>query len=68
MAKAKGTRVTKREVKKMYELYQEFGSFKLVAKKMRRDASTVSRHIAIYESALGVAHVLTQETKKEVNF
>lgn len=54
---AKGTRVTEREKKRMWELYQQFGSFKIVAKKMRRSPDTVSRYVREYETALRVAHI-----------
>lgn len=56
----KGTRVTKGEQKKMYLLYQELGSYKAVATKLRRNADTVSKHIAMYEAARAVANALTK--------
>ncbi|MBE6782950.1 MAG: hypothetical protein E7536_02940 [Ruminococcaceae bacterium] len=56
MAKAKGTRVTTREKKRMWELYQLLGSYKLVAKKMKRSPDTVSKYVSEYETALQVAH------------
>lgn len=55
---AKGTRVTEREKKRMWELYQQFGTFKSVAKKMRRSPDTVSRYVREYESVLRVAHIM----------
>lgn len=50
---AKGTRVTQKEKVKMWELYQELGSFKSVAKRLRRSPDTVSRHVREYEAAVG---------------
>ena len=52
---AKGTRVTQKEKEKMWQMYQTLGSFAAVAKKMRRDPSTVSRHVREYEAAIGAA-------------
>ena len=50
---AKGTRVTEREKEKMWRMYQQYGCFKTVAKKMRRSPDTVSRHVREYEAAVG---------------
>ena len=59
---AKGPRVTQKEKEKMWRLYQELGSFKDVAKKMRRSPDTVSRHVREYEAAVGAAgYILNQE-------
>lgn len=55
---AKGTKVTKKEAKRMWELYQELESYKLVAKRLRRSPDTVARHVKIYETAFGVANIL----------
>jgi hypothetical protein len=55
---AKGTKVTQREKKKMWELYQQYGSYKYVAKKMRRNPDTVSRYVQEYERSLGVAQAI----------
>lgn len=52
---AKNTRVTQKEKEKMWEMYQSLGSFAAVAKKMRRDPGTVSRHVREYEAAIGAA-------------
>lgn len=49
---AKGTRVTQQEKEKMWQLYQEMGSFKKVAQKMRRSPDTVSRYVHEYEAAV----------------
>lgn len=59
---AKGTRVTQKEKEKMWRLYQELGSFKVVAKKMRRCPDTVSRYVREYEAAVSAAgYILNQE-------
>lgn len=50
---AKGTKVTVKEREKMWLLYQQCGSFKAVAKKLRRSPDTVSRHVREYEAAVG---------------
>lgn len=55
---AKGTRVTKREKRKMWELYQEYESYSVVAKKMRRSPDTVSKYVREYEAAYNVAQIL----------
>lgn len=56
---AKGTRVTEREKKKKWRMYQQYGCFKTVAKKMRRSPDTVSRHVREYEAAVGATgHVM----------
>ena len=52
---AKGTRVTQREKEKMWQLYQEIGSFAKVAKKMQRSPDTVSRYVREYEAAVTAA-------------
>lgn len=46
---SKGTKVTQKEVKQMVILYQRLGSYKLVAKKMRRNPQTVAKYIQQYE-------------------
>ena len=55
---AKGTRVTQQEKEKMWQLYQEVGSFVKVAKKMQRSPDTVSRYVHEYEAAVGAAIVI----------
>lgn len=55
---AKGTKVLQKEKKKMWELYQQMGSFAKVAKKMRRSPDTVSRYVQEYERSLGVAQAI----------
>lgn len=51
----KGTRVTQKEKQKMWQLYKDLGSYKLVAKKIRRSPDTVARYVREYEIAVGVA-------------
>ena len=58
MAATKGTRVTTREKRRMWELYQIHGSYKIVAKKLKRSPDTVSKYVREYEAALSVAHIL----------
>lgn len=58
---AKGTRVTEREKRRMWELYQKLGSYKLVAKKMRRSRDTVSKYVLEYETAVMVAQIMKEE-------
>lgn len=48
-------RVTQKEKERMWKLYQEYGSFKQVARKMRRSPDTVSRHVREFEAAVGAA-------------
>ena len=55
---AKGTRVTQQEKEKMWELYQKYQCFKVVAKKMKRDPGTVSRHVREHEAALNAASII----------
>lgn len=55
---AKGTRVTQQEKEKMWQLYQEVGSFVKVAKKMQRSPDTVSRYVHEYEAAVSAASVV----------
>lgn len=56
---AKGTRVTEREKRRMWELYQVLGSYTLVAKKIRRARDTVSKYVLEYETAVKMAQVIT---------
>ncbi len=57
----KGTRVTQKEKEKMWQLYQQLGSFKKVAKKMRRNPDTISKYVREYEAAVGaVGYILNQ--------
>lgn len=45
MAKSKGTKVSPKEVEKMVQLYAELGTYKAVAKRMRRDPDTVAKYV-----------------------
>lgn len=47
----KGTLVKPKEVERMYKLYQELGTYKAVAKRMKRSPDTVARHLQAYELA-----------------
>ena len=58
---AKGTRVTQQEKEKMWQLYQEVGSFVKVAKKMQRSPDTVSRYVREYEAAVSVVGYFTNK-------
>ena len=48
-------RVTEKEKEKMWQLYQQHGSFAKVAKLTKRDRSTVARYVSEYEAAVRVA-------------
>ena len=63
---AKGTRVTQREKEKMWQLYQEIGSFAKVAKKLRRSPDTVSRYVHEYEAAVSAASVVLNSSKEKL--
>ena len=52
---AKGTRVTQKEKNKMWLLYQELGSYKKVAKRMRRSPDTVAKYVSMIEETIQVA-------------
>lgn len=55
---AKGTRVTNKEKRRMWELYQQLGSYSKVAKKLRRSRDTVAKYVLEYETAVKVAQIL----------
>ena len=57
---AKGTNVTQKEKERMWELYQVYGCFKTVAKKMRRCPSTVAKYVHMYEAAVAAAGVVVK--------
>ena len=58
-------KVTQKEKERMWQLYQEYGSFKKVAKKMRRSPDTVSRHVREFEAAVGATeHVINVVNKR----
>lgn len=42
----------------MWELYQEYGSYAKVAKKLRRNRDTVARYVQEYERSLAVAQAI----------
>lgn len=48
----------------MWRLFQQCGSVCAVAKKMRRDRQTVSRHVLAYEASIRTASVLTNVKKQ----
>ena len=52
------TRVTQVEKELMWKLYQKCGSIKEVAKKVKRDRSTVSRYVHEFEAAVETARVM----------
>lgn len=45
-------RVTEKEKEKMWQLYQQHGSFAKVAKLSKRDRSTVARYVSEYEAVV----------------
>ena len=51
-------RVTQVEKELMWTLYQKYGSMKEVAKKVKRDRSTVSRYVHEFEAAVGAARIV----------
>jgi len=51
-------RVTEQEKEKMWLLYNECHSIQKVAKKTRRDRSTVSKYVREYEAAVRTASVI----------
>lgn len=59
---AKGTRVTQREKQRMWQLYQELGSYKKVAKKMKRSPDTVAKYVAIIEEGIQIAQATFNAT------
>ena len=62
MARVK--KVTEKEKKRMWQLYQDLQCYKAVAKKMRRSPDTVSRHVQAYEAAIRAAgYVMNAEYK-----
>ena len=58
-------RVSEQEKERMWQLYQRYGTYTKVAQVMRRDPSTVSRHVHAYEVAVGTAnYILTTAMQK----
>ena len=47
---SKGGKVSKREINRMCQLYETLGSYSAVAKKVRRDRSTVAKYIQKQEA------------------
>lgn len=60
---AKGTYVTQQEKEKMWELYQKYQCFRIVAKKLNRAPATVSRHVHEYEAAVTAAGYILNSNK-----
>lgn len=56
-------RVTQVEKELMWKLYQKCGSIKEVAKKVKRDRSTVSRYVHEYEAAVGAVRIVINATE-----
>lgn len=52
----KGTKVSQKEIERMVELYEQLGTFKAVAKRMRRSPSTVAKYLGQVLVANQVAH------------
>ncbi|WP_458406782.1 hypothetical protein [Anaerotignum sp.] len=46
------TRVSQAEKELMWKLYQKYGVIKVVAEKLNRNSSTVSRYVREYEAAV----------------
>ena len=63
---AKGTRVTQQEKEKMWQLYNQLGSYTKVAKKLNRSPDTVSRYVHEYEAAVGAVSVVLEETRQSL--
>lgn len=51
----------------MWKLYKEYGSFKQVARKMRRSPDTASRHVREFEAAVGATEKVLNIGRKEYN-
>ena len=63
---AKGTRVTQQEKEKMWQLYNQLGSFAKVAKKLNRSPDTVSRYVHEYEAAVSAAGYILNSKEMKV--
>lgn len=55
---AKGTRVTQQEKGKMWQLYNQLGSYAKVAKKLHRSSDTVSHYVREHEAAVNAVRVV----------
>ena len=62
----KGTRITSREKKRMWELYEQLGSYTLVAKKMHRSPDTISRHIAIMQAKVELVEATAEKKRSTI--
>ena len=60
-------RVTEKEKRRMWELYQKYGSYKKVARIMHRSPDTVSRHVREYEAAIAGMERMMDVGRKEYN-
>lgn len=64
MARRKG-KVTEQEKETMWRLYQETPCYSKVAKKVNRNADTVSKYVQEYEAAVRAAGVVMHAKEKE---
>ena len=55
---AKRTRVTQQEKERMWQLYNQLGSYAKVAKKLHRSSDTVSRYVREHEAAVNAVRVV----------
>ena len=51
-------RVTQQEKEKMWQLYNQLGSYAKVAKKLHRGSDTVSRNVREHEAAVNAVRVV----------
>ncbi len=58
-------KVTEKEKRRMWELYQQYGSFKKVARIMHRSPDTVSRHVREFEAGVRATGYMMKVGKKE---
>ena len=58
-------KVTEQEKEKMWRLYQDLGSYAKVAKKINRNADTVSKYVREYEAAVRAAAIVLHAKEKE---
>ena len=59
-------KVTEQEKRKMWELYQKYGSYKKVARIMHRSPDTVSRHVREYEAAIAGMERMMDVRREEI--
>lgn len=55
--------ITPAEIKEFVRLYEKYGTYEAVAKKAKRSASAVSKHLKIYYAA-NLAEVASAEPKQ----